>query len=234
MLSVPKYSSIGQQIKANVLVSIVFFIVFLLYSRKEHIRLHLLKMGSILRVRCFHPTFILIDLFKSVWMKWKWSKTSVFKVKIPHFILARTVILKFFAPFHFHGLQCRCSLSIAFMAIIRMCSLHWKMWFNAQLCCCCFCWSSSMALWWCTSFSLYNQRYFFGLCLRWRRRWLLLLWLSGQWCCCCYSTPNRFCVVWQSGKCSSSYSGYEWFSDWNEKTESSAETTKRCKPTLLT
>lgn len=45
---------------------------------------------------------------------------------------------------------------------------------------------------------------------------------------------NRFCVVWQSGKCSSSYSGYEWFSDWNEKTESSAKTTKRCEPTLLT
>lgn len=45
---------------------------------------------------------------------------------------------------------------------------------------------------------------------------------------------HRFRLVRQSSKCSSSYPVYEWFSDWNEKTESPTKETERRQSTLLT
>ena len=44
---------------------------------------------------------------------------------------------------------------------------------------------------------------------------------------------RRFCQFRQSGQCSGGHSGDEWLPDWNEETQSSAQTAQGRQPTLL-
>lgn len=43
----------------------------------------------------------------------------------------------------------------------------------------------------------------------------------------------RICEFWQPSQRPGSYPGYEWLSDWHEKTQSAAQEAKGCKSSIL-